>query len=92
MDTLWLLTEILMINLVLSGDNAVVIALASKDLPPIQRKKAVWWEFWCGMLRCVLTFVAVLLLGIPFIQAAGGLLLLWIAIKPCFKMRMRYIY
>lgn len=43
MDTLWLLTEILMINLVLSGDNAVVIALASKDLPPIQRKKAVWW-------------------------------------------------
>lgn len=43
MDTLWLLTEILMINLVLSGDNAVVIALASKDLPAKQRKQAVWW-------------------------------------------------
>lgn len=43
MDTLWLLTEILMINLVLSGDNAVVIALASKDLPARQRKQAVWW-------------------------------------------------
>lgn len=43
MDTLWLLTEILMINLVLSGDNAVVIALASKDLPVRQRKQAVWW-------------------------------------------------
>ncbi|MEK4662472.1 TerC family protein [Priestia sp. FSL H7-0729] len=82
MDTLWLLTEILMINLVLSGDNAVVIALASKDLPPLQRKKAVWWgAFGAVLLRCVLTFVAVLLLGVPFIQAAGGLLLLWIAVK-----------
>lgn len=82
MDTLWLLTQILMINLVLSGDNAVVIALASKDLPAAQRKKAVWWgAFGAVLLRCVLTFAAVLLLGIPFIQAAGGLLLFWIAFK-----------
>lgn len=82
MDTLWLLTEILMINLVLSGDNAVVIALASKDLPLRQRKQAVWWgAFGAVVLRCVLTFAAVLLLGIPFIQAAGGLMLFWIAMK-----------
>ncbi|WP_405153330.1 TerC family protein [Paenibacillus sp. FSL K6-0108] len=82
MDTLWLLTEILMINLVLSGDNAVVIALASKDLPAKQRKQAVWWgAFGAVVLRCLLTFAAVLLLGIPFIQTAGGLLLLWIAVK-----------
>lgn len=82
MDTIWLLTEILMINLVLSGDNAVVIALASKDLPARQRKQAVWWgAFGAVVLRCLLTFAAVLLLGIPFIQAAGGLLLLWIAVK-----------
>jgi len=82
METLWLLTEILMINLVLSGDNAVVIALASKDLPERQRKQAVWWgAFGAVVLRCLLTFAAVLLLGIPFIQAAGGLLLLWIAVK-----------
>ncbi|CAI6070519.1 hypothetical protein PAECIP112173_02167 [Paenibacillus sp. JJ-100] len=82
MDTLWLLTQILMINLVLSGDNAVVIALASKDLPPAQRQKAVWWgAFGAVILRCILTFVAVLLLGIPYIQAAGGLLLFWIAMK-----------
>ncbi|WP_145045651.1 TerC family protein [Paenibacillus xylanexedens] len=82
MDTLWLLTEILMINLVLSGDNAVVIALASKDLPVRQRKQAVWWgAFGAVVLRCVLTFAAVLLLGIPFIQAAGGLMLFWIAMK-----------
>ncbi|MFK0523560.1 TerC family protein [Paenibacillus illinoisensis] len=82
MDTLWLLTEILMINLVLSGDNAVVIALASKDLPEKQRKQAVWWgAFGAVVLRCVLTFAAVLMLGIPFIQAAGGILLFWIAVK-----------
>ncbi|MGF9698778.1 MULTISPECIES: TerC family protein [Paenibacillus] len=82
MDTLWLLTEILMINLVLSGDNAVVIALASKDLPERQRKQAVWWgAFGAVVLRCVLTFAAVLMLGIPFIQAAGGILLFWIAVK-----------
>ena len=46
MDTLWLLTQILMINLVLSGDNAVVIAMASKDLPPAQRKKRCGGEPW----------------------------------------------
>ncbi|MEN1988735.1 MULTISPECIES: TerC family protein [Paenibacillus] len=82
MDTLWMLMEILMINLVLSGDNAVVIAMASKDLPLNQRKQAVWWgAFGAVILRCALTFVAVMLLGIPFIQAAGGLLLLWISVK-----------
>jgi len=71
-----------MINLVLSGDNAVVIAMASKDLPLNQRKQAVWWgAFGAVILRCALTFVAVMLLGIPFIQAAGGLLLLWISVK-----------
>lgn len=77
-----MLMEILMINLVLSGDNAVVIAMASKDLPLNQRKQAVWWgAFGAVILRCALTFVAVMLLGIPFIQAAGGLLLLWISVK-----------
>lgn len=43
MDSLLLLGEILMINLVLSGDNAMVIAMASKNLPEKHRKLAVWW-------------------------------------------------
>ncbi|MGN7357749.1 TerC family protein [Paenibacillus sp. SAF-054] len=82
MESIWLLVQILMINLVLSGDNAVVIALASKDLPPKQRQQAVWWgALGAVVLRCILTFAAVLLLKIPFVQAAGGLLLFWIAYK-----------
>lgn len=82
MDSLLLLGEILMINLVLSGDNAMVIAMASKDLPEKHRKTAVWWgAAGAVFLRCLLTFVAVLLLKIPYIQAGGGILLLWIAFK-----------
>ncbi|MFL0556553.1 TerC family protein [Paenibacillus barengoltzii] len=82
MEHLLLLSEILIINLVLSGDNAVVIAMASKNLPLKQRKRAVWWgALGAVLLRCVLTWVAVLLLKIPFIHAAGGVLLAAIAVK-----------
>ncbi|CAM4448002.1 TerC family protein [Paenibacillus phoenicis] len=82
MEHLLLLSEILIINLVLSGDNAVVIAMASKNLPLKQRKRAVWWgALGAILLRCVLTWVAVLLLKIPFIHAAGGVLLAAIAVK-----------
>ncbi|WP_136606527.1 TerC family protein [Paenibacillus dokdonensis] len=82
MESIWLLVQILMINLVLSGDNAVVIALASKNLPPKQRKQAVWWgALGAVVLRCILTFAAVILLKIPFVQAAGGFLLFWIAFR-----------
>jgi YjbE family integral membrane protein len=82
LEHLLLLSEILIINLVLSGDNAVVIAMASKNLPLKQRKRAVWWgALGAVLLRCVLTWVAVLLLKIPFIHAAGGVLLAAIAVK-----------
>lgn len=82
MESLLLLGEILMINLVLSGDNAMVIAMASKDLTEKHRKIAVWWgAAGAVILRCLLTFAAVLLLKIPYIQAGGGILLLWIAFK-----------
>ncbi|WP_151735865.1 TerC family protein ['Paenibacillus yunnanensis' Narsing Rao et al. 2020] len=82
MDSLLLLGQILMINLVLSGDNAMVIAMASKNLPPENRRTAVWWGAAGAVgLRCLLTFVAVLLLKVPYIEAGGGLLLLWIAFK-----------
>lgn len=82
MEQLLLLSEILIINLVLSGDNAVVIAMASKNLPLNQRKRAVWWgAMGAVFLRCVLTWIAVILLKIPFIHAAGGVLLAAIAFK-----------
>nr|WP_274361712.1 MULTISPECIES: TerC family protein [unclassified Paenibacillus] len=76
------LVEIIFINIILSGDNAVVIALACRRLPAEQRAKAVFWgSFGAIALRVVLTFVAVWLLRIPFFQIVGGLLLLWIAVK-----------
>lgn len=76
------LGQILLINLVLSGDNALVIAMASKDLPEIQRKQAVWiGTGGAVILRCILSFVAVLLLKIPYLQAGGALLLIWISLK-----------
>ncbi|MBY9076937.1 TerC family protein [Paenibacillus sp. HN-1] len=82
MESIWLLGEILMVNLVLSGDNAMVIAMASKNLPDHHRRKAVWWgSAGAVLLRIILTLVAVLLLKIPYIQAGGGLLLLWISFK-----------
>ncbi|WP_281891090.1 TerC family protein [Paenibacillus sp. YYML68] len=72
----------MLINLVLSGDNAVVIAMASKNLPLAQRKQAIWWgAFGAVALRVVLTLIAVYILDIPYIQALGSLLLLWIAVK-----------
>ncbi|MGO4275828.1 YjbE family putative metal transport protein, partial [Paenibacillus sp. TAF58] len=81
-DALILFLQIMLINIVLSGDNAVVIALASKNLPLAQRKLAIWWgAFGAIALRLILTLVAVSLLDIPYIQAGGSILLFWIAIK-----------
>lgn len=82
LDNFILFLQIMLINVVLSGDNAVVIALASKNLPLEQRKKAIWWgAFGAIALRVILTVVAVSLLQVPYIQAIGSILLLWIAIK-----------
>jgi YjbE family integral membrane protein len=76
------LLSILTINLVLSGDNAVVIALATLNLNEQDKKKGIFWgTFGAVVLRIVLTIVAVALLQLPLIQAIGGLLLIWIAIK-----------
>ncbi|WP_159883887.1 TerC family protein [Paenibacillus puerhi] len=81
-ENVLLFFEIMLINIVLSGDNAVVIALASKNLPVSQRKQAIWWgAFGAIALRVALTVVAVYVLDIPYIQGIGSLLLLWIAIK-----------
>ena len=72
---------IIWINIILSGDNAVVIALASRSLPPDQQKKAVrWGAGGAVVLRILLTAVAFKMLHWPYLKIVGGLLLLWIAI------------
>ncbi|MFC5403028.1 TerC family protein [Cohnella soli] len=82
MDMLLVFMEIVMINLLLSGDNAIVIAMAGRRLPPNQRRKAVWWGAAAAIaLRCVLTLGAIVLLKIPFLQTAGSLLLFAIALQ-----------
>lgn len=82
LEWLLLFAQIMIINLVLSGDNAVVIAMASRKLPMEQQKKAIWWgAFGAIALRLLLTALAVVLLQVAFIQAIGSLFLLYIAIK-----------
>jgi YjbE family integral membrane protein len=76
------LGQIIWINILLSGDNAVVIALACRSLPPKQR----FWGIVLGagaavLLRVIFTVVIAQIMGIPFLKLVGGLLLLWIAIK-----------
>jgi YjbE family integral membrane protein len=73
------LAQIIGVNIVLSGDNAVVIALAARSLPPVQQKKAVVWGSAAAVvMRIVLTIVAVELLRLPYLKLIGAALLLWI--------------
>jgi len=77
----WLvLSEILGVNIVLSGDNAILIALAAAGLPPAERQRAILFGMVLAVfLRIILSVVAVQLLAIPGVLLAGGLVLLWIA-------------
>ena len=73
------LVQIIIINIMLSGDNAVVIALACRSLPAKQQKQAIiFGSVGAIVLRIVLTFFAVMLLTLPYLKLAGGLALLWI--------------
>ena len=87
MDTLlgaafWIgLVKIIWINIILSGDNAVVIALAARGLPAQQQKKAIMFGSGAAVvLRIALTLVAAKLMQFPFVEIIGGLLLLWIGV------------
>ena len=76
------LMKIVWINIILSGDNAVVIALAARSLPPHQQKQAVFWGSGAAVvLRILLTVVAAKLLELSFLQIIGGCLLLWIGLQ-----------
>ena len=81
--TFWVaLLQIIGVNIVLSGDNAVVIALAARSLPPKQQKQAVLWGSGAAVaMRIVLTIVAVELLRLPYLKLIGAALLLWIGIQ-----------
>ena len=76
------LLKIIGVNIVLSGDNAVVIALAARSLPPKQQKQAIFWGAGAAIvLRIILTLFAVALLALPWLKLIGSVLLLWIGVK-----------
>jgi YjbE family integral membrane protein len=76
------LLKIIGVNIVLSGDNAVVIALAARSLPAKQQKQAIFWGAGAAIvLRIFLTLFAVALLALPWLKLIGSVLLLWIGTK-----------
>jgi len=81
--TFWIaVLQIIAIDIILGGDNAVVIALASRRLPQQQRNKAIFWGvFGAIALRVVLIFFALQLLRVPYLKIVGGMLLFWIGFK-----------
>jgi YjbE family integral membrane protein len=76
------LGQIIMIDILLGGDNAVVIALACRKLPPAQRTKGIiWGTAGAIILRVILIFFAMTLLALPWLKFVGALLLVWIGVK-----------
>ncbi|MDL1890869.1 TerC family protein, partial [Nitrospirales bacterium NOB] len=74
--------QIIAIDILLGGDNAIVIALACRRLPEEQRRQGIFWGVVGAIgLRVILIFFALQLLAIPFLKIVGGALLLWIGIK-----------
>jgi YjbE family integral membrane protein len=81
--TFWAaLLSIIVANILLSGDNAVVIALASRNLPSSQQKKAIFWGSAAAIiLRVILTVTAVQLLTLPYLKIIGAILLVYIGVQ-----------
>jgi YjbE family integral membrane protein len=76
------LIKIIGVNIILSGDNAVVIALAARSLPPKQQTQAIIWGSGAAIvMRIILTLFAVALLALPWLKIIGSLLLFWIGVK-----------
>ncbi|GGX84625.1 TerC family protein [Vogesella alkaliphila] len=82
-SSFWLaVLQIIAIDILLGGDNAVVIALACRKLPEEQRRRGIFWGVAGAIgLRVVLIFFALQLLALPYLKVVGALLLLWIGIK-----------
>ena len=83
LQAFWIpLLQIIWINIVLSGDNAVVIALAARSLPPRQQRLAVAWGSGAAVaMRIILTLFAMALLELPYVKLIGAALLLWIGVQ-----------
>ncbi|MDI6750688.1 MAG: TerC family protein [Pseudomonadota bacterium] len=81
--TFWIaVLQIIAIDILLGGDNAVVIALACRKLPEAQRRQGIFWGVAGAIaLRVILIFFALQLLEVPWLKIAGALLLVWIGIK-----------
>ncbi len=81
--TFWIsVLQIIVIDILLGGDNAVVIALACRKLTPTQRNKGIFWGvFGAIALRVVLIYFALQLLEVAYLKMVGGLLLFWIGVK-----------
>jgi YjbE family integral membrane protein len=81
--TFWIaVLQIITIDILLGGDNAVVIALACRKLPDAQRNKGIFWGVFGAIgLRVILIYFALQLLAVPYLKIVGGLLLFWIGIK-----------
>ena len=76
------LLQIMLINVVLSGDNAVVIALACRKLSPVHQKQAfLWGSVGVVVLMVVLTIFVVFLLSLPYLEIVGSAMLIWIGVK-----------
>src|SRR5260370_35216150 len=76
------LAKIIGVNIILSGDNAVVIALAARSLPAKQQKLAIFWGAGAAIvLRIILTLFAVALLTLPWLKLVGTLLPFWMGVK-----------
>src|SRR5262245_56181403 len=75
-------TQLFLVNMLLSGDNAVVIALACRNLSPRARRQGIFWGVLGAIvLRIALTLFAMSLLVYPYLKLVGGALLVWIGIK-----------
>jgi YjbE family integral membrane protein len=82
LELLTAVLSIIMIDLVLSGDNAIIIGMAARLLPPAQQRKAIIFGALGAVgLRVLFTALVSVLLGIPLLQAVGGVVLIWIAFK-----------
>jgi YjbE family integral membrane protein len=80
---LWALAQVLMIDIVLAGDNAVVVGMAAAGLPPEQRRRAILWGIGAAtLMRIGFALMTTQLLAIVGLTLAGGVLLLWV----CWKM------
>ena len=77
-----ILTQIIFIDLVLAGDNAIIIGMAASKFPPVQRKKIIFWGIsGAVILRVILTLMTAYLLQIKGLRLFGGILLLYIVYK-----------